>query len=113
MRFKSKQIPIIFSVIFLTSCSNSLIDFKPLTAEDRLSFSSSRQIQNCGDESKFYAIQDKETFDIVNEKHNLDNYCTNIDEFDEIFFFNNSLLMLFDYFVGEFAICCSTFALFQ
>ncbi len=104
MRFKGKWISIIFSFVFLTSCSNSLIEFKPLTVEDRLSFSLSIPIQNCNDETKFYIIQDKETLGVVNKTHCLDYYCTNINEFDEFFFSKNALLMFFSYFVGEFAI---------
>lgn len=104
MRFKNKTTLIIFGLTFLTSCSNSLIDFSPLSADNRLSFSSSIPIQNCNYESKFYVIQDKDTFDIVNKKHNLNYYCQSVSEFDELFFSNRTLIMFFSSFVGKFAI---------
>ncbi len=106
MRFKGKQILIALSTILLASCSNSLIDFEPLATENRLSFCSSTPIQNYNKslDALFYTIQEKKSFDIIMEKHNLDYYCPNINEFDEAFFLNNSLLMYISYFVGEFVI---------
>jgi hypothetical protein len=106
MRFKGRKILIALSVFFLISCSNSLVDFEPLATENRLSFCSSVPIQNYSSDSDalFYTINDKNSFDIIKEKHNLNHYCTNINEFDETFFLSNSLLMYLSYFVGDFVI---------
>lgn len=106
MRFKARARSIALCSAFLMSCSNSLIDYEPLTTENRLSFCSSVPIQNCDDDSgaTFYAIEDKNAFDIVKERHNLSNYCSDVEEFDETYFVDSSLLMYFSYFVGDFAI---------
>lgn len=106
MRFRDRRILIVLNVFFLASCSNPLIDFEPLVTENRLSFCSSTPIQNYNNEldSLFYIIYDKNSFNRIVEKHNLNSYCINVNEFDETFFLDNLLIMHIGDFVGDFVI---------
>lgn len=105
MRLNGRETALLLLAFFLTGCSDPLIDFTPLKVVDTLTFCSSRPFQNYTySDALFYSISDKNTFDAINEKHNLRQYCSNIDKFDDDYFSDALLLMFFNSFVGNLAI---------